>query len=87
MLVVLAAERRALRWFWIAFAIKTATDAFAAWAVLSHWVGDSTTRHAAFELIVAVLAWATAPLALHAWRVLSSHRRSSPELPGGVAAV
>jgi uncharacterized membrane protein YhfC len=64
-LIVVGVRLRRWRWFWSAFAYKTALDGFAAWAILSFGVKQSVVRMAEFELMagafavvgVAGLAW------------------------------
>ena len=55
-LIVHGVRVREWRWFWIAFAYKSALDAFAAWGLLATDLARSTGTLVAFEAAVAVFA-------------------------------
>jgi len=55
-LLICAVRIRQQRWFWLAFACKTAVDGFAGWSVLSWRVAESVRKMATVECVFVVFA-------------------------------
>jgi len=55
-LLVYAVRMRHPRWFWLAFAYKTAVDGFAGWSVLSWKVAESAAKTTELELVMVLFA-------------------------------
>jgi uncharacterized membrane protein YhfC len=75
-LIVFGVRLRRQRWFWSAFAYKTALDGFAAWAVLSFGVKESVVKMAEFEAMVA--AFAVVGVAGLAWLRRPAYNGTNP---------
>jgi uncharacterized membrane protein YhfC len=60
-LLIYAVRRRQQRWFWLAFAYKTAVDGFAGWAILAWKVTESVGKVAVLEAVMILFALIAIP--------------------------